>query len=159
MSDYMRKIIYLRKWEGGIRTSSAGYIRLERKKDLLFISLRVLGEVPEGSPVYAIYRLEGAWKRLGLGALSHNEGKWCTQIALSDLPVRDCGDRISAVCIGNSEQFWIGKVTGEPLPDYELLNIFQIGRVQFPCLCDAGKKKCAKRRYCCCLMEKGRKYQ
>ena len=35
MTDYMRKIIYLRKWEQGTQVPGAGYIRLERKKDFL----------------------------------------------------------------------------------------------------------------------------
>ena len=57
MTDYMRKIIYLSKIEQGISIPGAGHIRLERKREYLFLSLRVTeGSIPEGSPVYGIYK-------------------------------------------------------------------------------------------------------
>lgn len=115
MADYMRKILYLRKWEQGTQVPGAGYIRLERKKDFLSLSLRVDGDISKGSMVYGVYPVDGGWERLELGEFLQTSCSWETKIRLTCLPERECGDGIAGIYTGTAEQYWAGQEAGAQL--------------------------------------------
>lgn len=121
MNDYMRKIIYLKKREQGIPVTGAGYIRMERKREYLFLSLVMTdGQMPEGSPVYAVYRQEGDWRRLFLGELDESAGQWETKIRLTSLPFSGIENQIDGVLAGTEGEYWAGELSDVQIPYNEL---------------------------------------
>ena len=82
MAEYMRKIIYLRKKEGGTEFSGSGYVRLERWGDELRIHLTRLAEHYFGElPVFAIYEKNKELYPLLLGRTDgKNEWDYCQSI-------------------------------------------------------------------------------
>ncbi len=121
MNDYMRKIIYLKKREQGIPVTGAGYIRMERKREYLFLSLVMTdGQMPEGSPVYAVYRQEGDWRRLFLGELDESAGQWETKIRLTSLPFSGIENQIDGVLAGTAGEYWAGELSDVRIPYNEL---------------------------------------
>lgn len=112
MSDYMRKIFYLRKVEQGVPVPGAGFVRLERRKEYLHLLLCVTeGSIPEGTPVCGIYDKEGSWPRLEFGVLPERAGRYETKLRVTSLPDRTACEKIAGVFIGTSETYWVG---GEP---------------------------------------------
>ncbi len=121
MNDYMRKIIYLKKREQGIPVTGAGYIRMERKREYLFLSLVMTdGQMPEGSPVYAVYRQEGEWNRLFLGEFYESAGQWETKIRLTSLPFSGVENQIDGVLAGTAGEYWAGELSDVRIPYNEL---------------------------------------
>lgn len=117
MTDYMRKIIYLSKIEQGISIPGAGHIRLERKREYLFLSLRVTeGSIPEGSPVYGIYKKNGQWNQLEFGKFCQDSDRWEKKIRLFSLPDREVGENIAGVYIGTTQLCWTGEEPGAQIP-------------------------------------------
>lgn len=121
MNDYMRNIFYLRKVEQGISIPGAGHIRLERKREYLHLLLRVTeGYIPEGTPVYGLYKKDEAWHRLKLGTLSQLAGEWETKLRLTSLPDRAVCEEIAGIFIGEKQIYWAGENPGLQLPYEEL---------------------------------------
>lgn len=121
MNDYMRNIFYLRKVEQGVSIPGAGHIRLERKREYLHLLLRVTeGCIPEGTPVYGIYRKDGAWHRLELGVLPQPAGEWEMKLRLTSLPERTVCEEIAGMFMGTKWEYWAGENPGLHLPYEEL---------------------------------------
>lgn len=121
MSDYMRKITYLRRMEQGVLVPGAGYIRLERKREFLFLLLTITeGTVPEGCSVYGAYQREGTWHSLLLGETGRPDGTWETRIRLTSLPFRGAEEEIAGFFVGNAQAYWAGEISDASIPYEEL---------------------------------------
>lgn len=121
MSGYMRKIIYLRRLEQGVPVPGAGYIRLERKREYLFLLLTLTeGTVPGGSPVYGAYRKDGEWQYLLFGELETSAGTWETRVRLTSLPFRGAEEEISGFFVGTMQDYWAGELSDAGIPYEDL---------------------------------------
>lgn len=117
MNDYMRKIFYLKQVEQGSPAPGAGYVRLERKTEYLYLLLCVTeGCIPEGRAVCGIYEESGTWHRLELGNLLHMAGTWETKRRLTSLPDRGICDKIAGIFIGDAQNYWVGGDPAMELP-------------------------------------------
>ena len=121
MNDYMRNIFYLRKVVRGAAIPGAGHIRLERRRGYLHLLLRVTeGYIPEGTPVYGIYKRKDSWRRLELGVLPQPAGEWEAKLLLTSLPDRTVCEEIAGIFIGAKGEYWAGENPGLQLPYKEL---------------------------------------
>lgn len=126
MSDYMRRIIYLRRIEQGVPVPGAGYIRLERKREYLSLLLTMTdGMVPEGSPVYGVYLQDGNWYLLPFGELEKSAGQWETRVRLTSLPFRGAEEEIAGFVLGTIQEYWAGEVSDVRIPYEKLWNELQ----------------------------------
>lgn len=116
MADYMRKIFYLRKWDQGILVSGAGYVRLERKRDSLVLSLRVEERVPKESQVFGIFRGDEQWNRIEMGKFHHPSDSWEAKIRLTGLPEGESGEGIVGVYVATGGRYWAGEEAGAHIP-------------------------------------------
>lgn len=113
MAEYMRKIIYLRKKEGGTEFSGSGYIRLERKGDELRIHLTIPEKNRFGElPVYAIYEKNKELQPLLLGKVD-GKSEWEYIQPIDTKKMEWYAEDILGFIIGNKDYYLAGES-----PDY-----------------------------------------
>lgn len=123
MSDYMRRIIYLRRFEQGVPVPGAGYIRLERKREYLSLLLTMTdGIVPEGSSVYGVYQQDKSWYLLPFGEMERSAGTWETKMRLTSLPFRGVEEAIAGFILGTIQEYWTGEASDVTIPYEKLWN-------------------------------------
>lgn len=69
MSDYMRKVFYVRKREENVDCSvTAGYVKAERRKQVLTLTIFLNAQdLPEECPVCAVYCTGREWQCFSCG--------------------------------------------------------------------------------------------
>lgn len=113
MEEYIRKIIYLRKKEGGIESSGSGYIRLEKKGDELRLHLVMPEENRFGElPVYAVYEKNKELRPLLLGR-ADGKGEWEYYQLIDTRKMEWYAEDIVGFVIGNKDFYLVGES-----PDY-----------------------------------------
>ena len=113
MAEYMRKIIYLRKKEGGTEFSGSGYIRLERKGNELRIHLTIPEKNRFGElPVYAIYEKNKELQPLLLGKMD-GKSEWEYIQPIDTKKMEWYAEDILGFLIGHKDYYLAGES-----PDY-----------------------------------------
>lgn len=138
MSSYMRTMIYLRNKEDLGQT--IGYLRLERKGGYLLFSLVLTGlNMPEDSPIYAVYDNGNGQQRYRLGNTGRDE---CCEgrILLSQLPQRELENAIYGALIGTRENYLTGTADSRhELPQWQEEEVVQEQTVQEKARTEAEK--------------------
>ena len=83
MSDYMRKVFYVRKREENVDCSvTAGYVKAERRKQVLTLTIFLNAQdLPEECPVCAVYCTGREWQCFSCVSVP----ALCTVVSLSSL--------------------------------------------------------------------------
>lgn len=117
MAEYMRKIIYLRKKEGGMETSGSGYIRLERRGDEFRVHLTMpVGQHSGKLPVYAVYEKNNELYPLLLGT-TEGEAEWEYFQYIDTKKMDWYAEDILGFIIGTENSYLVGES-----PDYRGIN-------------------------------------
>ncbi len=134
MGDYMRKIIYLRKREGGVQSSQAGFVRLEMWPNRWRLHLTMPEEHPFGGlPIYAVYEREQKLYPMLLGKVPYGR-EWDFEQAFSTRKMEWYVKDILGFFIGRQDCYLVGEC-----PDYK-------GRIEYGSIVFARRREEEKRQ-------------
>lgn len=106
--NYMRKVIYLKKWENRIQMSGQGFARVEKRKGhfLLHLSLHDI-MLPGEKPIYIVHEKDGNFYASLLRTTGLTE-QWDFSCLPGELPEGLLSERICGIFIGEGKQYLSG---------------------------------------------------
>ncbi|MCH5266160.1 MAG: hypothetical protein J1F02_09690 [Lachnospiraceae bacterium] len=108
MSDYMRKIIYLKKIERGMDAGVNGFARLEKREGKLMLYLALPGQgTPPRLPVYVVYEKGEELYPLLLGTTGEEE-TWQLQVPLERMGNSMVAEQIRGIILGKQDWYLTG---------------------------------------------------
>ena len=111
MSDYMRKVFYVRKREENPDCSvTAGYVKAERRKQVLTLTIFLdTQDLPEECPVCAVYCTGREWQCFSCGWVTFDKnGTTVCNLFLPDDETIAHADAVAGIGIGRNGAYWAG---------------------------------------------------
>lgn len=106
--NYMRKVIYLNKWENKIQISGQGFARLEKRKGYFTLHLSLQNVVlPGENPIYIVYEKEGRFNASLLGTTGLAD-QWDFRCLPGELPDGVQAEQICGIFIGEEKHYLSG---------------------------------------------------
>lgn len=106
--NYMRKVIYLNKWENKIQISGQGFARLEKRKGYFTLHLSLQNVVlPGENPIYIVYEKEGRFNASLLGTTGLTD-QWDFRCLPGELPDGMQVEQICGIFIGEEKHYLSG---------------------------------------------------
>lgn len=106
--NYMRKVIYLKKWENKIQISGQGFARLEKRKGYFTMHLSLQNVVlPGENPIYIVYEKEGRFNASLLGTTGLAD-QWDFRCLPGELPDGVQAEQICGIIIGEEKHYLSG---------------------------------------------------
>lgn len=106
--NYMRKVIYLKKWENKIQISGQGFARLEKRKGYFTLHLSLQNVVlPGENPIYIVYEKEGRFNASLLGTTGLAD-QWDFRCLPGELPDGVQAEQICGIFIGEEKHYLSG---------------------------------------------------
>lgn len=106
--NYMRKVIYLKKWENKILISGQGFARLEKKKGYFILHVSLQNVVlPGENPIYIVYEKEGSFYASLIGATGLAD-QWDYRCLSGELPEGLQAEQICGILIGEEKHYLSG---------------------------------------------------
>lgn len=106
--NYMRKVIYLNKWENKIQISGQGFARLEKRKGYFTLHLSLQNVVlPGENPIYIVYEKEGRFNASLLGTTGL-AAQWDFRCLPGELPDGVQAEQICGIFIGEEKHYLSG---------------------------------------------------
>ena len=113
MSDYMRKVFYVRKREENPDCSvTAGYVKAERRKQVLTLTIFLdTQDLPEECPVCAVYCTGREWQCFSCGWVTFDKnGTTVCNLFLPDDETIAHADAVAGIGIGRNGAYWAGQL-------------------------------------------------
>lgn len=106
--NYMRKVIYLKKWESKIQISGQGFARMEKRKGYFTLHLSLQNVVlPGENPIYIVYEKEGRFNASLLGTTGMAD-QWDFRCLPGELPDGVQAEQICGIFIGEEKHYLSG---------------------------------------------------
>lgn len=106
--NYMRKVIYLKKWENKIQISGQGFARLEKRKGYFTLHLSLQNVVlPGENPIYIVYEKEGRFNASLLGTTGMAD-QWDFRCLPGELPDGVQAEQICGIITGEEKHYLSG---------------------------------------------------